>query len=218
MKKFAVIGLGNFGFYVAKALFEEGHEVLAIDRDKQKVQAIDQYSSEAIVLDATNKEKLAGLSLEEMDSVIVSTGSRISVSVLISLYLHELSVKNITVKALDEDHEKILHKMGVNKVIHPERDMGYKVAQGLSKPNVLDFIPLEEDYNLIQVIAPKSFLGKSLRDLDLRSKYNIYVIAIKRNQPEELIFMPHADLNIAPNDLLMMLGRAKDINKVKELS
>ena len=122
MKKFTVIGLGNFGFHAAKALFEEGNEVIAIDTDRVKVQAIDPYATEAIVLDATDKEALRSLGLEEMVAVIVSTGTRISISIMICLYLNELGVKRILVKAIDPDHEKILLKVGATEVIHPERD------------------------------------------------------------------------------------------------
>ena len=123
MKKFAVIGLGNFGFHAAKALFEDGHEIIAIDTDRARVQAIDQFATEAIVLNATDKEALQSLGLEEMDAVIVSTGTKISVSIMICLYLQELGVKRILAKALDTDHEKILLRVGATEVIHPERDM-----------------------------------------------------------------------------------------------
>jgi trk system potassium uptake protein TrkA len=158
MKKFTVIGLGNFGFHAAKALFEEGNEVIAIDTDRVKVQAIDPYATEAIVLDATDKEALRTLGLEEMVAVIVSTGTRISISIMICLYLNELGVKKILVKAIDPDHEKILLKVGATEVIHPERDMAIRVSRSLSRPNMLDFIPLSDDFDLIQIEPPQEFL------------------------------------------------------------
>lgn len=120
MKHFAVIGLGNFGFHAAKALYEEGNEVLAMDTDRAKVQAIDQHSTEAVVLDATDKDALKSLGLEQMDAVIVSTGTKISNSILICLYLQEAGVKKILAKALDDDHAKILKRMGATEIIHPE--------------------------------------------------------------------------------------------------
>ncbi|MCF8029527.1 MAG: TrkA family potassium uptake protein [Desulfohalobiaceae bacterium] len=131
-KRFAVIGMSSFGFYVVKALFQEGHEVLAVDTDQHKVQTADRYSDEALVLDATNKDTLAKLGLENADSVIVSTGARIHASVLICLYLSELGVKDIVVQCEDTDHEKILQKVGATRVVHPEREMGYKLARSLS--------------------------------------------------------------------------------------
>ncbi|MBN1841001.1 MAG: TrkA family potassium uptake protein, partial [Deltaproteobacteria bacterium] len=123
MKHFAVIGLGNFGFHATKALFEDGNEVLAIDADKGRAQAIDPFSTEAMVLDATDKEVLKSLGLENMDAVIVSTGTKISISILICLYLQEIGVKKILAKALDDDHAKILKRVGATEIIHPERDM-----------------------------------------------------------------------------------------------
>jgi len=179
MKRFAVIGLGNFGFHAAKALYEDRHEVVAIDTDKARVQAIDAFSTEAVVLDATEKDALKALGLEHMDAVIVSTGTKISTSILICLHLQEQGVKKILAKALDEDHGKILKRVGATEIIHPEKDMAIRVARGLSRPNVLDFIPLAEDFDLVQVAPPKEFVGSSLRELNLRSKYNVHVIAIK---------------------------------------
>jgi len=217
MKKFTVIGLGNFGFHAAKALFEEGNEVIAIDTDRVKVQAIDPYATEAIVLDATDKEALRSLGLEEMEAVIVSTGTRISISIMICLYLNELGVKRILAKALDPDHEKILLKVGATEVIHPERDMAIRVSRSLSRPNMLDFIPLSDDFNLIQIEPPQEFLHHSLKDLNLRARYNVHIIAIKRPAPKGFVLVPSADYEIQAGDILMILGRSGDIKKIKVL-
>lgn len=217
MKHFAVIGLGNFGFHAAKALFEDGNEVLAIDADKGRAQAIDPFSTEAMVLDATDKEVLKSLGLENMDAVIVSTGTKISISILICLYLQEIGVKKILAKALDDDHAKILKRVGATEIIHPERDMALRVSKGLSRPNILDFIPLAEDFDLIQVGPPREFIGKSLMDLNLRAKYNVHVIAIKELVPENFILVPPANFVIKDSDILMMLGKAADIRKIKAL-
>lgn len=217
MKKFTVIGLGNFGFHAAKALFEEGNEVIAIDTDRVKVQAIDPYATEAIVLDATDKEALRSLGLEEMEAVIVSTGTRISISIMICLYLNELGVKRILAKALDPDHEKILLKVGATEVIHPERDMAIRVSRSLSRPNMLDFIPLSDDFNLIQIEPPQEFLHHSLKDLNLRARYNVHIIAIKRPAPKGFVLVPPADYEIQAGDILMILGRSGDIKKIKVL-
>lgn len=217
MKKFAVIGLGNFGFHAAKALFEEGNEVIAIDTDRAKVQAIDPYATEAIILDATDKEALRSLGLEEMEAVIVSTGTRISISIMICLYLNELGVKRILAKALDPDHEKILRKVGATEVIHPERDMAIRVSRSLSRPNMLDFIPLSDDFDLIQIEPPQEFLHHSLKDLNLRARYNVHIIAIKKPAPKGLVLIPPADYEIQVGDILMILGKSQDIKKIKVL-
>lgn len=217
MKRFAVIGLGNFGFHAAKALYEDGNEVVAIDTDKSRVQAIDPYCTEAVVLDSTDKEALKTLGLEHMNGVIVSTGTKISTSVLICLYLQEIGVKRILAKALDDDHAKILRRVGATEIIHPERDMAVRVSRGLSRPNVLDFIPLAEEFDLIQVGPPREFIGKSLKDLNLRAKYNVHIIAIKELVPENFILVPPANFVIKDSDILIMLGKSKDIRRIKAL-
>jgi trk system potassium uptake protein TrkA len=217
MKRFAVIGLGNFGFHAAKALYEDGNEVIAIDSDKTRVHAIDPYSTEAIVLDASDKEALSALGLENMDGVIVSTGTKISTSLLICLYLQEMGVKNILAKAIDEDHGKILRRVGAREVIHPERDMAIRISRSLSRPNILDFVPLADDYDLIQVGPPRDFIGKSLADLNLRAKYNVNIIAIKELIPDNFILVPPAGFVIKDSDILIMLGKTEDIKKIREL-
>lgn len=216
-KKFVVIGLGNFGFYAAKALYEDGNEVIAIDGDKAKVQAIDPYATESILLDATDKESLRSLGLENMDGAIVSTGTRISISILICLHLQEIGVKRILAKALDDDHAKILRRVGATDIIHPERDMALRISRSLSRPNILDFIPLAEDFDLIQAGPPAEFIGKTLKELDLRAKYNVHVIAIKELVPENFLLVPPAGFVIKDSDILIILGKSKDIQKIKVL-
>ena len=217
MKRFAVIGLGNFGFHAAKALFEDGNEVVAIDTDKSRVQAIDPYSTEAVVLDATDREALKSLGLENMDGVIVSTGTKISTSILICLYLQEIGVKRILAKALDEDHGKIMKRVGATEIIHPERDMALRVSRGLSQPNMLDFIPLAHDFDLVQVGPPREFIGKSLKDLNLRARHNVHIIAIKELVPENFVLVPPASFVIKDSDILIMLGKSEDIRRIKAL-
>lgn len=217
MKRFAVIGLGNFGFYAAKALYEDGNEVVAIDCNKNRVQAIDPYATEAMVLDATDKEALKSLGLEEMDAAIISTGTKISTSILICLYVQEIGIKRILAKALDDDHAKILRRVGATEIIHPERDSALRISRGLSRPNILDYIPLGEDFDLIQIEPPEKFIGKSLIKLNLRAKYNVHIIAIKQVAPEDLFLIPPAEYVIAENDILIMLGKTADIRRIKDL-
>lgn len=217
MKRFAVIGLGNFGFYAAKALYEDGNEVFAIDLNKVKIQAIDPYCTEAVILDATEKNSLKSLGLENMDGVIVSTGTKISTSILICLHLQEIGVKKILAKALDDDHGKILKLVGATEIIRPERDMALRISRGLSRPNMLDFIPLADEFDLIQIGPPREFIGKSLKELNLRAKYNVHIIAIKELVPENFLLVPPADFIIKDSDILIMLGKTKDIRRIKAL-
>jgi trk system potassium uptake protein len=217
MKRFAVIGLGKFGFHAAKALYEDGNEVIAIDTDRARVQAIDPHSTEAIVLDAIDKESLKTLGLENMNGVIVSTGTKITNSILICLHLQEIGVKKILAKALDDDHAKILKRVGATEIIHPERDMAIRISRSLSRPNVLDFIPLADEFDLIQAGPPREFIGKSLRDLNLRAKYNVHIIAIKELVPENFLLVPPASFVIKDSDILIILGKTADIKRIKAL-
>jgi trk system potassium uptake protein TrkA len=217
MKRFAVIGLGNFSFHAAKALYEDGNEVVAIDSDKARVHAIDPYSTEAIVLDASDKEALSALGIENMDGVIVSTGTKISTSLLICLYLQEMGVKNILAKAIDEDHGKILRRVGAREIIHPEHDMAIRISRSLSRPTILDFVPLADDYDLVQVGPPRGLIGKTLAELNLRAKYNVNIIAIKELVPDNFILVPLAGFVIKDSDILIMLGKSDDIKKIREL-
>lgn len=217
MKRFAVIGLGNFGFHAAKALYEDGNEVVAIDSDKHRVQAIDAFATEAVVLNATDKEALKSLGLEQMDGVIVSTGTKISTSILICLFLQEVGVKQILAKALDEDHGKILKRVGATQIIYPERDMAIRISRGLSRPNMLDFIPLAEDFDLVQVGPPREFIGKSLKELNLRARHNVHIIAIKELVPENFVLVPPAGFVIKDSDILIMLGKSEDIKRIRAL-
>jgi trk system potassium uptake protein TrkA len=215
MKKFVVIGLGKFGYYTAKALYEEGNEVIAIDTDRARVQAIDAHATEAMRLDATNKETLKTLGLQGVDGVIVSTGTSISTSILICHHLREIGVKRILAKALDIDHGHILKLVGATEIIHPERDMALRVSRSLSRPNILDFIPLADDFDLVQVAPPREFIGKTLRELNLRAAYNVHVIAIKGLVPETFTLVPPANFVIKDSDILIMLGKSEDIKTVR---
>ncbi len=216
MKKFTVIGLGRFGFHAAQALFEEGHEVIAIDTDKLLVQQIEPHCSEAVLLDATDKDKLQSLGLDEMDAVLVSIGTHISNSILICLYLQEMGVKKIIAKALDDDHGKILQKVGATHLVYPEKDSAIRVARELSTPNILDFIPLDQNLTIAQVEAPREFIGKTLKDLNLRARFNINVIAIKE-AGGSYTQVPPPDFYIKGSDILIIFGSNQDINKIKAL-
>jgi trk system potassium uptake protein TrkA len=217
MKKFAVIGLGKFGFHAAKALFEDGNEVMAIDTDRGRIQAIDPYATEAIILDATDKEALRPLGLEEMDAVLVSTGTGISISIMICLYLNELGVKRILVKALDDDHGKILLRVGATEIVYPEKDMAIRISRSLSRPNMLDFVPLSDDFDLVQIEPPKEFVNRTLKDLNLRAKHNVHIIAVKKPPPNTTLIIPSADYLIQTTDTLMILGKSTDLKSIKVL-
>jgi trk system potassium uptake protein len=216
-KRYATIGLGNFGFNVTKSLFEEGHDVVAVDLDEDATQRVQPYCTQAVVADATQKETIRGLGLEGMDAVIVSMGDNESAATLITLYLKEFGVKRIVVKASNEDHGKILSKVGATDVIYPEKDMAIKVARSLSTPDVLDYIPMSGDYLIAEIAPLEAFVGKSLAELQLRSRYGITVIGIKELVPENFILVPPASFVIKHSDILIVIGKRVDIQKIKTL-
>jgi trk system potassium uptake protein TrkA len=218
MGNFAVIGLGSFGHFTARFLSQRGMEVLGVDLDEQQVERIKPYIEKAVIADATNKDVLDQLGVQDMDAVIVSVGDKIDMSILITLYLKELRVRHIIVKAITEDHGKILHIIGATEVIFPERDVAAKIAEQLASPNVIDTLSLGPDYSIVQLAPPEQFMHKSLRELDIRKKYNVQVLAIKELVPENLIVVPPADYTIKDSDSLLVVGRLADIENLKKVS
>ena len=215
MKRVVVIGLGIFGFNIAKDLYENGIEVIAIDKNKEVIQRIKDFSTKAILSDGTDKEVMESIGIQEDDVVIVSFGEDLAASTLITLRLKEMKVKKIIVKAPNEDHKHVLEKVGATEVIIPEREMADKVAKSLISPNVLDYIPLSDEYTICEIAPPPSFMGKSIAELHLRSKYHIEVIAIREMLPERLTMVPRADFVIKDSDVLVVIGKEEDIQKIK---
>jgi len=215
MRRVVVIGLGIFGFNIAKDLYENGLEVIAIDKNKEIIQKIKDFSTKAILADGTDKEVLESIGIQEDDVVIISFGEDLAASTLIALHLKEMKVKHIIVKAPNEDHKHVLEKVGATEVIIPEKEMADKVAKSLISPNVLDYIPLSEDYTVCEMVPPASFMGKTIGELHLRSRYHIEVIAIREMLPERVTMVPRADFVIKDSDVLVVIGKEKDIQKIK---
>lgn len=209
--RFAIIGLGSFGSYLAKTLYEKGHEVLVIDKDKDKVEEAKDFSSQAVWMDSADKESLQALGVQDMDVVVVSLGPEMEPSILTVLYLHELGVNRILAKALSPDHGKILEAIGATEVIYPERDMATRLAQRLSSRNVLEYLPLAENISIQEIVPPEAFIGKKLRDLDLTNRYRVQVIAVRQLVPDRLIFIPGADFVIKDSDVLVVMGEEENI-------
>ncbi|MCX8160648.1 MAG: TrkA family potassium uptake protein [Candidatus Saccharicenans sp.] len=209
--RFAVIGLGSFGSYLARTLYEKGHEVLVIDKDKDKVEEAKDFSSQAVWMDSADKESLQALGVQDMDVAVVSLGPEMEPSILTVLYLHELGVKRILAKALSPDHGKILEAIGATEVIYPERDMAVRLAQRLSSRNVLEYLPLAENISIQEIVPPEAFIGKKLRDLDLTNRYRVQVIAVRQLVPDRLIFIPGADFVIKDSDVLVVMGEEENI-------
>lgn len=216
MAQVAVIGLGRFGFHVAKHLHQAGHEVLAIDIDPQNVKSIADFSSRAVVLDARDKERLAALGMRDFDVVVVSLGERIDASALVALHLKEMGVRRLITKAGSDDHRKLLELIGVNQVVFPEREAAERLARHLSSPNLLDYIHLGDEYSLHEMAPPSSFLGKTLEELQLPSRFNVQVLAIRDALTQKVQVNPGADCRVKESDALLLLGRNEDLARIKQ--
>ena len=215
MKRAVVIGLGIFGYNIACTLFESGFEVVAIDKNKDIIQKIRDHSTKAILADGTDQEIMDEIGIGEDDIAIISFGEDLAAATLITLHLKQMKVKNIIVKAPNEEHKLILEKVGATEVIIPEMDMAKKVAKSLVSPNMMDYIPLSEDYIISEMAPPNSFLGKTIRELGLRAKYSIEVIAVRDVLSESVHMVPQADFVIKDGEVLVVIGKETDINKIK---
>ena len=214
MNKVVVIGIGIFGFNLVKELYENGIEVIAIDKDKDVVQEIKDFATKAIVSDGLEKNILESLGLRDNDVVIVSFGEDLAASTLITLHLKQLKIKNIIVKAPNTEYKQVLESVGATEVIIPEKEMASKIARSLISPNILDYIPLTEDYLIGEIVPPASFLGKSLAEVHLRSKYNVNVIAIRDMLTDTLRMVPPNYL-VKDSEILVVIGKSKDIDRIK---
>jgi len=215
--KIAVIGLGNFGTNVAKALYERGHDLLAMDIKEARAQSIQEHSSKSVAGDCSRKEVLEDLGLATFDVAIISVGTNMSGSILAAMYLKEMKVERIIVKAISDDHKKILDKIGVTEVIFPEREMAVKLARNITTPNLLDYLPLSEDFSIMEIIPPEEFIGESLSELDLRKKYEIQVIGINDTHADKVELLVSPGHVIKQTDRLLILGTQKSLNKIKQL-
>ncbi|GGF12231.1 ktr system potassium uptake protein C [Halobacillus andaensis] len=213
-KEFAVIGLGRFGGSICRELSREGMEVLALDLDEDKVNEYRDIAAHAVIADSTDENVLRELGIRNIDHVIVAIGDNIQASMLTTLMLKELGIKTITVKAQNDYHEKILSKIGADHVVHPERDMGKRIAHNIISNNILDYIELSDDHSVVEVKAGSKMSGRTLVDLDIRAEYGCNVVAIKRKK--EVIVSPMATEEIHESDILIVIGADKDISRFEK--
>ena len=213
--QYAVIGLGRFGISIANKLFESGQEVLGIDVNEEKVEDSHPFVTHSVIADSTDAEALKSVGIRNFDTVIVAIGNDIQASILSVLLLKELGVKKVIAKALNKLHGQVLKKVGADWVVFPDRDMGIRVAHQLLSPNVLNFIELSKDYSVEEVKIPEKMVEKTLRELDLRSEYNISVIAIRHDN--EINISPSADKKIDHGDVLVVIGENRDLERFANL-
>lgn len=213
-KQYLVVGMGRFGTSVAKSLCEQGHEVLAIDGQKEAVDDIAPFVTEAVQLDVTDEAALTSLDVASFDAAIVSIGTDTRASILVCVLLKELGVPYLIAKANDDLHAKVLTKIGVDRVVFPERDMGARLARSIVSPSVLELMNLSDDYQIMEIILPENWEGKSLKTLDVRRKYGVNILAVNRDD----LFMvsPAPDMPLEKDDTLLVLGKQQDVEELRQ--
>lgn len=213
MKQFVVIGCGRFGSSVAENLYNLGHDVMAIDYSQETVQNLSDKVTHVVQADATDEHALKSLGIRNFDVAIITIGSNIQSSIMTTLIVKELGVKYVVAKAQNEVHAKVLYKIGADRVVFPERDMGMRVAHNLVASNILDYIELSPEYSIMEITALKEWNKKSLSNLNIRSKYGINIVAIK--QEDNIKISPNAQDIIHEGDILVVIGRNNDLRKLE---
>jgi trk system potassium uptake protein TrkA len=194
MKQFAVVGLGNFGFYLSTRLYEKGHDVLAIDLNANRVQEIKDQVSQAVVC----------------------IGSDMSQSILTMLNVKDIGVKRVIVMAISEPHARIIEKLGASEVLFPEKDTALSLAERLHNPNMLEHLPFIEGYSIIELATPSEFLGSTLKDLDLINRYGVQVIALKEVLTDQIVLIPRGNYILKDSDIMIVLGPNESLDKLRE--
>ena len=214
-QQYAVIGLGRFGISVARRLHEAGQEVLGIDVNEERIDDAELYVTHAIIADSTDEKALTAIGIRNFDCVIVAIGNDIQSSILTVMILKDLGVKKVIAKALGKLHGKVLDRIGADWIVYPERDMGERVANQLLSPNMLNYIELSKEYNIEEIMIPERMAEKSLRELNIRAKYNVSAIAVFRDG--NIIISPSPDELIHKGDLLVMIGNREDLAEFANL-
>ncbi|WP_332634972.1 potassium channel family protein [Halalkalibacter flavus] len=213
-KQFAVIGLGRFGGSVCKELYRMGHQVLAIDNREQKVTEFAQHSTHSVIADSTDEKALQSLGIRNFEYVIVAIGDNIQSSILTTLVLKEMEVENVWVKAQNAYHHKVLEKIGADRIIHPEHDMGIRIAQHLTSEKIVDYIELSNEYSIVELLATNKVHHRSIIDLDVRARFGCTILAVKHG--EEINVSPLPDDMIYVNDVLIVIGHKRDLKRFEE--
>lgn len=214
MGSYVIIGCGRFGSSVAKTLYSLGHDVLAIDSNMDIIQSISDDVTQAVQADGTEEATLKSLGIRNYDVAIISVASNIQASIMTTIIVKELGINYVVCKAKDELQAKVLYKIGADRVVFPERDMGVRLAHNLVSKNILEFIELDPKYSIIEIMAPEKWSGKNLLELNFRAKYGINVVAIKRGV--DVNISPASDDVLESKDILVVIGEIKKLNRLSE--
>ena len=212
---FAVIGMGRFGSSVVHTLHEMGHHVLAMDRDEEALRRVTDYATHAVQIDATDPEALRAVGITNFDAVIVSIGADVQESILTTLLLKEMGVKKVVSKAVDELQGRVLEKVGADLVVRPERDMAVRVARSLASRNVVDMLELSTSYLVEEVSVSDKLSGRSLSDLDLRTRFGVNVLLIKRDS--QILITPPPETQLQAGDVLVVVGEKQGLSRLESV-
>lgn len=215
MKTFLVVGLGRFGTAVACKLQELGNQVMAIDENAEQIQRISERVTYAVVADARDEEVLESLGVKNVDCAVVAIGDNLAANILVTLNLKSLGVPQVICKAKDDQQRRALEKVGADRVMIPEREMGLKLAQSLTSTSILDYIELSNSCGIAEMKTPASWVGKTLRDINVRAKYGVTVIAMRKDKELSVVLDP--DLPLQGSDVLVLLGENDRLSDVQKL-
>lgn len=212
MKQIIVIGCGRFGLAAAKTLTKLGHDVMVIDQNTDIIKEVSEYVAHAVQMDAIDEASFRTIGLRNFDVAIVAIGSDVQASIMATLIAKEAGVPLVIAKAANDTHGRVLRKIGADKIIYPERDMGMRVAYGLVTQNILDVIEFSPDYSIIETVALKDWEGKTLKDLNLSRQYEMTVIAVKTGDSTNIV--PSAETVINNGDIVVILGSNKNLKVI----
>ncbi|MCL2485216.1 MAG: TrkA family potassium uptake protein [Endomicrobia bacterium] len=227
-KQFGIIGLGTFGFNLALELTKKGAEVLVIDNNADIINKISADIAQALVVDAADNQALKRAGIADCDTVIISIGESIEASILITLIVKSLGVKNIVVKCVNDWHQRIASEIGITQIVYPEFEMAKKLAGTLMSPNVLDELKLSKNCDIVEFAAPKKFFNKTIGELDVRRNFRVTIIALRRsiqaisgddqeNIEKDITISPSPDTEILEDDSLVVIGSSDDIDRIKKI-
>lgn len=216
-KHFVVLGLGMFGSTLAKRLTQNGCRVTGVDISEERVDSLKDVLYEAVIADATERASLEQLSLASADAIVISLGDTIVPSLLATLHAKELGGGRLIVKGLDEDHAKLLTYLDVERVIFPKIDVARELADRMTWPNVVDFIPIDPDYSLVEITVPRSWQGHTLADVDLRRQFDVSVVGVKDADNHSVSVFPDDAFVLSENQLLLVVGRQDDLSRLRDI-
>lgn len=216
-KHFVVVGLGSFGGALAVRLSENGCRVTGMDSCKERVESLKDVLYEAVIGDARERESMSHLPVDSANGVIISMGEDITQSMLATLHAKELGAKQVVVKGVTDEHARILKCLGVDRVIFPEIEIARQLADRMTWPNVIDFLPIDPEYSFLEIAAPDAYAGKMLQELELRKRFNIWVVGVKDTMTGKLEMFPGGQYKLAADQVILIVGKQVDVNKISDL-